>query len=742
VTSHRNIAPSFIQLLLTFAFVLSACQETTPIQELPSVIPLQDKASETPARGFTSATRPTPTLTLSMEPTPSSTWTQTPSPTPPPPNLSLTPLPEIISPITWDTLDQVEHLAVWGSGAPDHIALSEDGSLLAVGTALGTYIYDSYDFLFVTLLQSDQPVSAVAFSPDNHWISVAEGSNRVVIYNQDSFNAFKLLDLSSYPLPADSSPALFFSPDGDKLTLLVELNDEIIVLRWETTTWQISTPFSINTGLESFVNPSIGVLGVITEENLILHSLALPSDFRKLPLPPNQGEVQQAEQTGIKSPIIPASNGDFLLLNQGDTVAYWDIINNEIVYHLEGYPQREGDPCEDLPDTCRNSEGGFSFSCSDVLAQPDQPIRLLAITPDDQRMLISLDANRIELRSTRSGEGIWEADAGYTNVLFSLNGRALFGRRPDGAFEKRDLLNGKLLRTMKQHPSQLFDLAFSPDGRLLAAGFNDAWVRVFSTQSGEMLGVLEGPAQSLRFSPDGQQLAAGLTNGIIRIFQLNQGRSFDLGSGHQGPITGIVFSPDGSQLITASQDCTIRQWDIKDRYRTDTLIPLEANPIQILGLEKLEESEMLFAAGAQTILAITGETVDPLFTQDQGNFIVDIAVTRDGRYLAAGGSSLWLFMMEQAGWQSVPIQGSLPIEGKPVRVVFLPEGNCLLAVDDQTLSFFSINQNHEASLRRQLELPPSMDSPASLVVSPQGDLIAIGSENGLVHIYGIPKITN
>lgn len=237
-------------------------------------------------------------------------------------------------------------------------------------------------------------------------------------------------------------------------------------------------------------------------------------------------------------------------------------------------------------------------------------------------------------------------------------------------------------------------------------------------------------------------MAAGLKDGVVRIFQLNQGRSFDLGTGHQGPVTGLVFSPDGSQLITTSQDCTIRRWDIKDRYRTDTLIPLEADPIQILGLEKQVESEMLFAAGMQSILAIKGETVAPLFSQDQGNVIADIAVTRDGRYLAAGGSSLWLFVLEQAGWQSVPIQGSQPIEGKPFRVVFLPEGNHLLAVDGQTLSFFSINQNHEATLRRQLELPPSLDSPADLTVSPRGDLIAIGSENGLVHIFGIPKISN
>lgn len=504
MTSRRKTPPSFIQLLLMFALFLSACQETTPTQELPSATPLQDKVSETPTHSVTSTNRPTPTLTPSIELTPSSTWTQTPSLTPRPPNLSLTPITETLSPITRDTLHQVELLAVWGSGTPDHIALSGNASLLAVGTGLGTYIYDSFDFRFVTLLRSDQLVRAVAFSPDNNWISVAEGANRIVIYNQDSFNTIEELNLSSHHLPADSSHALFFSPESDTLTLLVESTDEIIVFRWETETWKTSTPFSINAGLESFVNPSIGVLGVITEENLILHSLGLPGDFRTLPLPPNQGEVRQAEQTRTRSPIIPASNGDFLLLNQGDTVAHWDIIDNEIVYHLEAYPKQEADPCEEIPETCRNSEGGFSFSCSDVSAQPNPPIRILAITPDDQRMLISLDANRIELRSTRSGERIWEADVGYANILFSLNDQVLFGLRPDGAFEKRDLLNGKLILTMKQHPLQLFDLEFSPDGNLLAAGFNDAWVRVFSTQTGEMLGVLEGTAQSLRFSPDGQ----------------------------------------------------------------------------------------------------------------------------------------------------------------------------------------------------------------------------------------------
>jgi WD40 repeat protein len=58
-------------------------------------------------------------------------------------------------------------------------------------------------------------------------------------------------------------------------------------------------------------------------------------------------------------------------------------------------------------------------------------------------------------------------------------------------------------------------VAFSPDGRLVAAGFDeDGWsghLRIYDVASGEMVADLEppGPVYQLAFSPDGRFLAAG-----------------------------------------------------------------------------------------------------------------------------------------------------------------------------------------------------------------------------------------
>ena len=724
-----------IHLVLLSVLLLSACQGSRPTQEPPTPTSLIERPSSTASPSPTLSLTPTTTPTATTQPTPDETKTPTPTNTPLPPNLSLTPIPLGSSPITQDTLRDVKHLAVWGNGAAEEIALSEDGNLLAVGTALGTFIYDSFDFRFYTLLRSSHPVKAVAFAPDDNWIAVLEGTQQLAIYSLDSFEKTKGLDLSSQEIPEGSSQTLFFSPSSDKLILLNESSVQIDIDQWETESWEPSTSFSVNASLGSYVNPDVGILGVITEDNLILHSLTLPGDFRILPLP--KADLEALPDSQPPQPIIPAAEGDFLLLNRGKTVAYWDLIKNEIDYHLEAYPQGSDDPCQAIPDSCRNTEGGFSFTCGDEPAGIQAPVRLLAITPDDQRMLISLTTNRTELRSTYSGALIWEIDAGYTKVLFSLEFRFLLGLLPDGTIEKRDLLDGALLRTFKQHPTVFYDLDIAPEGSLLAAGFSDGWIRIFNTQTGEMLGVLEGYAQSLKFSPDGQQLAAGLVDGTLRLFDLNRGRHFDLQAGNQAPVTGIAFSPDGVILSTTSLDCTINRWNLKDRYRTAAFVPLAENPIQLLDIEQSKGYDSLFAAWEKGMISVEGERVETIFTPEPGNSIADIAVSEDGRYLAAGGSSLWLFT-NPSGWQSLPIQKSPFTNGDTFRVAFLPSTHLLVTANGQRLSFYANNDEFEPALLYQLLLPPTLGPPVDLALSASSSLIAIAAENGLIHIFGIP----
>jgi WD40 repeat protein len=729
--------PCFLMTLLLLALVLSACQKAFPTIDPPTPTPNQIRASETPRPSPSVTNVHEDTLTPTIEPSPEYTQTPKPTATPDPPNLSLTPLPEELSPITKFNLDQIAQLAIWGNGAINEILLSGDNSLLAVTTDLGTLLYDSFDFRFLTLLRSEKPVSAIAFSPNNEWIAMIEGSSQLTIYNQPQFEPITGQQLSAHPNLEQTNHILFFSPDSDHLTLLIENEEKITVARWEVATWESVAHFSVQAGLVYFVNQSIGVLGVVTEENLILHSLVLPGDSRILPLRPNLGEVRKAIQTSNASSIIPAPSGDFLLLNQGNSVAYWDILDNQIVYKLKEYLQQELAPCDAIPDTCKNEEGGFSFSCASDLAPPPDPIQYLAITSDDQRMLISLSSNKTELRSTHSGELIWEADTGYTKVLFALNDQFVLGLRADGVLEKRNLLDGELLLTLQQHPSQFFDMDFSPDGSLLAAGFNDGWVRIYNTQTGEMLGVLEGSAHSLRFAPDGDLLAAGLVDGTLRVFQLERGRFFDLGSGHLGSVTGMAFSPDGLRLLTTSLDCTISHWDVKNRYRTKMLNPLSESPIRLLDAKQSSNLPILYTTSAGVILAIEDDLVTRVFSLNTDGAFSNLALSQDEQYLAAGGTSLWLFKQGQTGWDNLPVQAPPALQPEGVQVAFLADAGLLLAVNQQTLSFYDIKESEMPIHIHQRQGFPSFKPPLDIKLSPQGDLIVIATSNGLVYIYGI-----
>src|SRR5262245_59950252 len=54
----------------------------------------------------------------------------------------------------------------------------------------------------------------------------------------------------------------------------------------------------------------------------------------------------------------------------------------------------------------------------------------------------------------------------------------------------------------------------------------------------------------LAFSPDGRFLAAGSQEGAIRVWEIANGRSVVLRHDYAGPVQSVAFSPDGKTLAT------------------------------------------------------------------------------------------------------------------------------------------------------------------------------------------------
>jgi len=164
------------------------------------------------------------------------------------------------------------------------------------------------------------------------------------------------------------------------------------------------------------------------------------------------------------------------------------------------------------------------------------------------------------------------ASQGRRGVVLSPDGKraaTFFSWKGDDTLKVWDIATQQV-RTLTLDPPQLSvgSAEFSPDGRLLAAGFQFNWVAVWDVATGKVkLKFAQKPAYmcvlSLAFSPDKKALAVGTDNGAVTLWDVETGRQLAAFRGHTSHVQAIGFSPDGAVLATAGADYTVRLWDVR-----------------------------------------------------------------------------------------------------------------------------------------------------------------------------------
>lgn len=167
----------------------------------------------------------------------------------------------------------------------------------------------------------------------------------------------------------------------------------------------------------------------------------------------------------------------------------------------------------------------------------------------------------------------WSAPA----VAWSPDGRTIAAASFD-----LDLVNaadGAKLRTMKGDREQLRSVAFSPDGAHIAAAGIGSVVHVWSVATGEPDGSFEPigylhwddgkqnsepeavPTLAIAFSPDGKLLAAGGAGRMVHVYDFATGKPVVVLEGMRRSITGVAFR-DNRTIAASSLDKAVRTWTL------------------------------------------------------------------------------------------------------------------------------------------------------------------------------------
>lgn len=128
-----------------------------------------------------------------------------------------------------------------------------------------------------------------------------------------------------------------------------------------------------------------------------------------------------------------------------------------------------------------------------------------------------------------------------------------------------DLRTGKQLQRLEvEDAGEVVSLAFSPDGRTLAAGGQNGSLQRWTGDQytpGEIVPAHGGPVWALAFSPDGKTLASGGADHTIGEWEVATGKLLRSLKGHEHLVLSLTYSPDGKLLASGSYDETLKLWN-------------------------------------------------------------------------------------------------------------------------------------------------------------------------------------
>jgi WD40 repeat protein len=229
-----------------------------------------------------------------------------------------------------------------------------------------------------------------------------------------------------------------------------------------------------------------------------------------------------------------------------------------------------------------------------------------------------------------------------TSVAFSAAGDRLASASLDGMVRVWDAKTGQPLHTLEAQASLVIGLSFS--GHQLFSVLKDMKMRVWDARNGQQqLPLFASCLYSVTsgdFSAVGDRLALASEDRIVRVWDTETRELLHTLEGHEDRVTSVAFSAVGDRLASASGDKTVRVWDAE---KGGLLHTLEGHEDRVTSVAFPAAGDRLASASwDKTVRVWNAKTKQLLHTLEVRHWIMHVAFSRDGAHVETDRGSIQL----------------------------------------------------------------------------------------------------
>jgi len=355
----------------------------------------------------------------------------------------------------------------------------------------------------------------------------------------------------------------------------------------------------------------------------------------------------------------------------------------------------------------------------------------VAVSPNGAQLAIGpVEGRGVELWDIAAGRRVRAMDdrsSGARSVAFSSDGRLVAAAVAGRAIKIWDTATGKELKILGFASVPANSVAWSHDGEWLATAFEDGAVMLWRLGAESQVQALIGsqePANSVAFSPDSRMLASASDDKLVRLWQIPDGELLRTLIGHSKSVLCVSFSPDGKWLASGAWDTTAKLWEVSTGRLVRSLPSREssqANPTQ-------QQSWRGIPSPGQVVLCGGGPMVSYGAPPPA---VGSVSFSPDGKVLVSAAKDLTWWDVVTGRRKHVVSDHFLA----GTAVAFSPDGRLLAAANrysDLSLGLWDAQTGKEVGT-----LTGHSQEVASVAFSPDGKLLASGSWDTTIRLWDV-----